>query len=152
MKKKYKKPEIVFEKLAFKSALATCGFISTTRISDDGYPCEMVDSEGDYQWPGGKGEPTMAADDPGAVYPLCRPHHLFCLGFRQEGKCQPEELLPGDADHIRRTHCDLHSLLRYIWSDDRNIGDILLLKSVKWKRICFQQILFLVRPSDHCFF
>ncbi len=27
----------------------------------------MVDSEGDYQWPGGKGEPTMAADDPGWV-------------------------------------------------------------------------------------
>lgn len=67
MKKKYEKPEIVFEKLAFKSALATCGFISTTRISDDEYPCEMVDSEGDYQWPGGKGEPTMAADDPGWV-------------------------------------------------------------------------------------
>ena len=63
MKKKYKKPEIVFEKLAFKSALATCGFISTTRISDDGFPCEMVDSEGDYQWPGGKGEPTAMDGD-----------------------------------------------------------------------------------------
>lgn len=55
MKKKYKKPEIVFEDLAFKSALATCGFISTTRISDDRFPCEMV--EGD-DWRGGKGEPA----------------------------------------------------------------------------------------------
>lgn len=59
MKKKYKKPEIVFEKLAFKSALATCGFISTTRISDDRFPCEMV--EGD-DWQGGKGEPAYNED------------------------------------------------------------------------------------------
>ena len=58
MKKKYKKPEIVFEKLAFKSALATCGFISTTRISDDGYPCEMVEGN---DWQGGKGEPAYDA-------------------------------------------------------------------------------------------
>lgn len=64
MKKKYEKPEIVFEKLAFKSALATCGFISTTKISDDGYPCEMVHGG---KWPYDKGEPTMAADDPGWV-------------------------------------------------------------------------------------
>ena len=59
MKKKYKKPEIVFEKLAFKSALATCGLVSTTRISDDYFPCEMV--EGD-DWRGGKGEPAYDGD------------------------------------------------------------------------------------------
>lgn len=62
MKKKYKKPEIVFEKLAFKSALATCDFISTTRISDDGYPCGMVENDSEFQWPYGKGEPTYNAD------------------------------------------------------------------------------------------
>lgn len=59
MKKKYKKPEIVFEDLAFKSALATCAFISTTRISDDRFPCELV--EGD-DWQGGKGEPAYNGD------------------------------------------------------------------------------------------
>ena len=59
MKKKYKKPEIVFEKLAFKSALATCGLVSTTRISDDRFPCEMVDGD---DWQGGKGEPAYDAD------------------------------------------------------------------------------------------
>lgn len=58
MKKKYKKPEIVFEKLAFKSALATCGYVSTTRIADT-YSCEMV--EGD-DWRGGKGEPAYNED------------------------------------------------------------------------------------------
>lgn len=67
MKKKYKKPEIVFEKLAFKSALATCGFISTTRISDDGFPCEMVEGEGEFTWPGGKGEPAAVDGDPSLV-------------------------------------------------------------------------------------
>lgn len=67
MKKKYKKPEIVFEKLAFKSALATCGFISTRRISEDIFSCEMVESEGDYQYSGGKGEPAAVSDWPGMV-------------------------------------------------------------------------------------
>lgn len=64
MKKKYEKPEIVFEDLAFKSALATCGFVSTKRIESDFFSCEMVDGD---EWIGGKGEPTMAADDPGWV-------------------------------------------------------------------------------------
>lgn len=64
MKKKYKKPEIVFEKLAFKSALATCGLVSTTKISDDGFPCEMVDGD---QWQGGQGEPAAVDGDPGWV-------------------------------------------------------------------------------------
>lgn len=58
MKKKYKKPEIVFEKLAFKSALATCVYVSTTRIVDDTYPCYQVDGE----WPLGKGEPAYVPD------------------------------------------------------------------------------------------
>ena len=58
MKKKYKKPEIVFEDLAFKSALATCGFVSTTRIENDAYPCYQVDGE----YPLGKGEPTYVPD------------------------------------------------------------------------------------------
>lgn len=62
MKKKYKKPEIVFEKLAFKSALATCGYISTRRISEDSFSCEIVESEGDLKWPGGKGEPAYNED------------------------------------------------------------------------------------------
>ena len=60
MKKKYKKPEIVFEKLAFKSALATCGFVSTKRI-EDAFSCAMV--EGD-DWIGGKGEPTAVGEIP----------------------------------------------------------------------------------------
>ncbi len=59
MKKKYKKPEIVFEKLAFKSALATCGYVSTKRIND-AFSCEMV--EGD-EWRGGKGEPAAMDGD-----------------------------------------------------------------------------------------
>lgn len=63
MKKKYKKPEIVFEKLAFKSALATCGFVSTKRIESDFFSCEMVDGK----WQGGKGEPAFAGDDLGLV-------------------------------------------------------------------------------------
>lgn len=62
MKKKYKKPEIVFEKLAFKSALATCGFVSTTKIGDDTYPCYIVEGEGDKTWPLDKGEPTYVPD------------------------------------------------------------------------------------------
>lgn len=62
MKKKYKKPEIVFEKLAFKSALATCGFVSTTKIENDGYPCYIVEGEGDKTWPLDKGEPTYVPD------------------------------------------------------------------------------------------
>lgn len=61
MKKKYKKPEIVFEKLAFKSALATCGYVSTKRISEDAFSCEMV--EGD-DWQGGKGEPAAVGEMP----------------------------------------------------------------------------------------
>ena len=60
MKKKYKKPEIVFEKLAFKSALATCGYISTKRITDD-FSCEMVVGD---EWIGGKGEPTAVGEIP----------------------------------------------------------------------------------------
>lgn len=60
MKKKYKKPEIVFEKLAFKSALATCGYVSTKRISEDAFSCEMVDGD---EWIGGKGEPTAMDGD-----------------------------------------------------------------------------------------
>lgn len=59
MKKKYKKPEIVFEKLAFKSALATCGYISTKRISEDAFSCEMVYGN---DWQGGKGEPAYNED------------------------------------------------------------------------------------------
>ena len=62
MKKKYKKPEIVFEKLAFKSALATCGYISTRRISEDAFSCEMVENDSEFQWPFGKGEPTYNED------------------------------------------------------------------------------------------
>lgn len=62
MKKKYKKPEIVFEKLAFKSALATCGYVSTKRI-EDAFSCEMVDGE----WQGGKGEPAAVDGDPSWV-------------------------------------------------------------------------------------
>lgn len=61
MKKKYKKPEIVFEKLAFKSALATCGYISTKRISEDAFSCEMVYGD---DWQGGKGEPTAVGEIP----------------------------------------------------------------------------------------
>ena len=58
MKKKYKKPEIVFEKLAFKSALATCGYVSTAKITNDMYPCYIVEGEGNKTWPLGKGEPA----------------------------------------------------------------------------------------------
>ena len=58
MKKKYKKPEIVFEDLAFKSSLATCGFVSTTKITNDIYPCYQVDGE----YPLGKGEPAYVPD------------------------------------------------------------------------------------------
>lgn len=49
IKKEYKKPKIVFEDLAFKSALATCGLVSTTKIGDDAYPCYPVEEviEGD---------------------------------------------------------------------------------------------------------
>lgn len=45
IKKEYKKPKIVFEDLAFKSALATCGYVSTTKIGDDAYPCYPVEAE-----------------------------------------------------------------------------------------------------------
>ena len=62
IKKEYKKPKIVFEDLAFKSALATCGFVSTTRIEGDTYPCYIVEGEGDKSWPLGKGEPTYVED------------------------------------------------------------------------------------------
>lgn len=61
MKKKYKKPEIVFEKLAFKSALATCGFISTKDIND-AFSCDPVKSDGELKWPGDWGEPTYNPD------------------------------------------------------------------------------------------
>ena len=64
MKKKYKKPEIVFEDLAFKSALATCGFVSTKRI-EDAFSCEIV--EGD-DWQGGKGEPAAVGEIPDWVF------------------------------------------------------------------------------------
>ena len=63
MKKKYKKPEIVFEKLAFKSALATCGFISTKRIEDDTFSCEPVKGDNKVTWPGDVGTPTIASGD-----------------------------------------------------------------------------------------
>ena len=58
MKKKYKKPEIVFEDLAFKSALATCGFVSTTKIEGDNYPCIPVEGERENTW----GEPAYVPD------------------------------------------------------------------------------------------
>ena len=58
IKKEYKKPKIVFEDLAFKSALATCGYVSTTKIGDDTYPCYPVEGE----WPLGKGEPAYVPD------------------------------------------------------------------------------------------
>ena len=58
IKKEYKKPKIVFEDLAFKSALATCGYVSTTRIEGDKYPCYPVEGE----WPLGKGEPAYFPD------------------------------------------------------------------------------------------
>ncbi len=45
IKKEYKKPKIVFEDLAFKSALATCGYVSTTKIENDKYPCYPVEEE-----------------------------------------------------------------------------------------------------------
>ena len=61
MKKEYKKPEIVFENLAFKSALASCGFVSTTRI-DDEYPCALVAGSNEVTWPGGKGEPAYVPE------------------------------------------------------------------------------------------
>lgn len=47
IKKEYKKPKIVFEDLAFKSALATCGLVSTTKIENDYYPCYPVEAEVD---------------------------------------------------------------------------------------------------------
>lgn len=62
MKKKYKKPEIVFEKLAFKSALATCGFISTKRI-EDAFSCDPVKGDNEVTWPGDVGTPTIANGD-----------------------------------------------------------------------------------------
>ena len=62
MKKKYKKPEIVFEKLAFKSALATCGFVSTKRI-EDAFSCDPVKGDSDVTWPGDVGEPAIAEGD-----------------------------------------------------------------------------------------
>lgn len=55
IKKEYKKPKIVFEDLAFKSALATCGFVSTTKIDNDIYPCYLVEAEG---YKGQSGVPT----------------------------------------------------------------------------------------------
>ena len=60
IKKEYKKPKIVFEDLAFKSALATCDLVSTTKIENDNYPCYIVEGEeeGGKTWPLGKGEPT----------------------------------------------------------------------------------------------
>ena len=63
MKKKYKKPEIVFEKLAFKSALATCGYVSTKRI-EDAFSCEMVEGDSEFTWPGGMGEPAAPGEIP----------------------------------------------------------------------------------------
>lgn len=63
MKKKYKKPEIVFEKLAFKSALATCGYVSTKRIND-AFSCDPVKGDSDFTWPGGVGEPAAVGEIP----------------------------------------------------------------------------------------
>lgn len=62
MKKKYKKPEIVFEKLAFKSALATCGYVSTKRIND-AFSCDPVKGDSEFTWPGDVGEPAIADGD-----------------------------------------------------------------------------------------
>lgn len=60
IKKEYKKPKIVFEDLAFKSALATCGYVSTTRIENDIYPCYPVDKE--VEGVKGSGVPTYDTD------------------------------------------------------------------------------------------
>ena len=61
IKKEYKKPKIVFEDLAFKSALATCGSVSTTKIESDIYPC--IPGEGDKAW----GVPTYVEEFFGAI-------------------------------------------------------------------------------------
>lgn len=69
----------------------------------------------------------VASDHPGAFYSLRGHHFLLCMGFWQEGECEPEELLPGYADRLWSDPGDLHLILPDLWPGHRRSGDLLLL-------------------------